>query len=461
MKILIIEDERITRITLSNTLKKEGFDVYTADDFQEGLALFTSEEPEIVITDLRLPNGSGIDILQQIMGKNPNCKVILITAYATVETAVEALKFGAYDYLTKPFSPEELLAILRNIRQLQSVISENTELRTRIQILEDKTIIGNSNHIKKLIETIKHIAQNDFTVLIEGESGTGKELIARSLHQNSLRKNNSFITVSCSSIPESLLESELFGHEKGSFTGAVKRHQGYFERANKGTLFMDNIDDFPFNMQVKLLRVIQEREFTRVGGSEIINLDLRIIAATKINLKERVEQKLFREDLYYRLNIIPLKLKPLRERKEDILPLIEHFFRKHNSLEKLKLITKELYADLINYDWRGNVRELENIVERMIALSYMGEIDRTILEIPKTEIIDTVKSSAKDNDNIKQLNYDFTNSSLEEIISRKEAEIIKEALNKCDNNITLAAKMLKVPRTTLSSKIERLMITIN
>ncbi|MHC1739179.1 MAG: sigma-54-dependent transcriptional regulator [Ignavibacteriaceae bacterium] len=446
MKILIIEDEKITRISLSNTLMKEGFDVFAAEDGKQGLELLHSKSPEIIISDLRLPDASGIDILSAAISKNPDTKVILITAYATVETAVEALKLGAYDYLTKPFSPEKLLAILRNIRQLQNVLIENTELKSKIQFLEEKPIVGNSKETRKLRETIRHIANNDFTVLIEGESGTGKEIVARSLHNFSPRRNESFITVSCSGIPESLLESELFGHEKGSFTGAVKRHRGYFERANKGTIFLDDIDDFPLYMQVKLLRVIQEREFSRVGGSEVISPDLRIICATKIDLKKRVEEKKFREDLFYRLNIIPLKIKPLRERKEDIVPLVEFFFKKHSSGEKLQFMTPPVWQKLQEYDWYGNVRELENMVERMIALSYAGKIDEALIDLPIAggSAVGSIGEP----------------ESFDEFMTAKEKEIIKWALEKSGNSITNAARLLKIPRTTLSSKIERLQISI-
>jgi len=467
MKILIIEDEKITRISLSNTLKKEGFDVFAAEEGKQGLELFMSEIPEIVITDLRLPDASGIDILSAVMNRNPDSKVIMITAYATVETAVEALKMGAYDYLTKPFSPERLISILRNIRQLQTVLIENTELKNKIHFLEDKPIVGNSKETQKMRETIRLIAPNDFTVLIEGESGTGKEIVARALHNYSPRKNESFITVSCSGIPESLLESELFGHEKGSFTGAVKRHRGYFERANKGTIFLDDIDDFPLYMQVKLLRVIQEREFSRVGGSEVITPDLRIICATKIDLKMRVEEKKFREDLFYRLNIIPLKIRPLRERKDDIVPLVEYFFKKHSvrgsdfqSGEKLKLMTPPIWQKLLEYEWPGNVRELENIVERMIALSYGGGIDESLLDLP------SVSPPADGGFQLSGSGLTYTKGSFgepesfDDFMMSKETEIIKWALEKSDKSITQAAKLLKIPRTTLSSKIERLSISV-
>lgn len=445
MKLLIIEDEKITRISLTDILKNEGYQVFAAEDGEEGLRLYNEYLPEIVITDLRLPKIEGMEILKSILEKTPSCKVILITAYATIETAVNSLKIGAYDYLTKPFSPEKLLSILRNINQLQSALSENEELKNRLQLLENRPIIGNTDSMKKLIETVLQVAQNDYTVLIEGESGTGKELVARALHSSSLRKNDKFITVSCASIPESLLESELFGHEKGAFTGAVNRHAGYFERADKGTIFIDDIDDFPLSMQVKLLRVIQERELTPVGSSQTISIDVRIICATKIDLRKKVEKKTFREDLFYRLNIIPLKIPPLRQRKQDIPLLVDYFFKKHNAADKMMLLTHEIIAKLNEHDWPGNVRELENIVERMIALSFSGKIDPNILDFSNQPILN--KNTGNSFDSF--VSYD-------DYILTKEKEVLEWALKKCDNNITSAAKLLKIPRTTLNSKLERI-----
>ena len=447
MKLLIIEDEKITRISLTNTLQKEGYEVYSAMDGEEGINIFNSILPPVVITDLRLPKLGGIEILNSVLKTLPTCKVILITAFATVDTAVTALKMGAYDYLTKPFSPEKLMSILRNIGQLQSVMIENLELRNKLNSLENRAIIGNSYSIKKLNETIKQIASNDSTVLIEGESGTGKELVARALHQAGTRRNENFIAISCSGIPESLLESELFGYEKGAFTGAIKKHIGYFERANKGTLFIDDIDDFPLNMQVKLLRVIQERELVPIGSNQSVHIDVRIVCATKVDLKKKVEQKLFREDLFYRLNIIPLKIPPLRERREDIPILVEHFFKKHHADDKIMLLTKEIYSKLIEYDWPGNVRELENIVQRLIALSLAGKIDTDILDFSVQN-----KPMISDKEDFDRY------SSFDEFILKKEKEMIEWALAKTQNNISNAAKLLNIPRTTLNSKLERLSI---
>ncbi|MFH0733220.1 MAG: sigma-54 dependent transcriptional regulator [bacterium] len=448
MKLLIIEDEKITRVSLANILSKENFTVFTADDGQKGLELFYKELPEIVLTDLRLPKLSGMEILKSIIKDSPLCKVILITAFATVETAVTALKTGAYDYLTKPFSPEKLLSILKNIREMQNVIEENIELKNRIELLENKSIIGSSPQMQKLRSLINQLALSDSTILIEGESGTGKEVTARALHNASSRKNENFVTVSCSSIPESLLESELFGHEKGAFTGAIKRHIGLFERADKGTVFIDDIDDFPLNMQIKLLRVLQEKELNRVGGNEIINIDVRFICATKVNLKEKVEQKLFRNDLYYRLNIIPIILPTLRERKEDIPELIEHFFNKYNAYNKINLVDNLLYAKLMAHQWEGNVRELENVVQRIIALSFTGELTHDIISFTSSNTPNICDEKIND--------Y----PPFEEYMTHKEKEIILWALKKKNYSITETAKLLNIPRTTLNSKIDRLNILL-
>ncbi|MEN8192473.1 MAG: sigma-54 dependent transcriptional regulator [Bacteroidota bacterium] len=446
MRILLIEDEKITRITLTNTLKKEGYDVISCETGVEGLEQFRKGKYDVVITDLRLPKMNGLDILREVKKQSPNTFMIVITAFASVETAVEALKLGAYDYLTKPFSPDQLLSMLDHIRQFHKVQTENIKLRKRLDVFENKVIVTNSDSMKKLIETIKVIAQNDYTVLIEGESGTGKEMIARSLHFNSPRVNHSFIPINCSVIPETLLESELFGHEKGAFTGAHNKHIGLFERADKGTIFIDDIDDFPLPLQVKLLRVLQERELTRVGGTQTIQVNVRIIVATKVDLNKLVEQNKFRDDLYYRLNIIPINIPPLRERKNDIPLLVDHFFHKHNAKNKLSLLTKTIIKYLTDYHWPGNVRELENFVERMIALSEVGDWDEEIFNPLKKE-----SPTAIEHENIEQKSY----PSYQKFIIEKEKEIFEWAMKKADNNVSLAAEMLGLPRSTFRSKLEK------
>jgi len=444
MKVLIIEDEKITRRSLTDILNAEGYEVHAADDGDAGLELFARERPAIVITDLRLPKLGGMEVMSAVLQQDPHCRVILITAFASVDTAIRSLKAGAYDYLTKPFAPEKLLSILRNIAQLTDIISENTELKDRIARMEERPIIGVSEPMKRLLKTVAQVAQNDSTVLIEGESGTGKEMVARALHLSGPRRREKFVAVSVSSIPETLLESELFGHEKGAFTGAVRQHTGFFERANGGTLFIDDIDDVPMGVQVKLLRVIQERELTRVGGNGNVGIDVRIIGATKVDLRRMVDERRFREDLYYRLNIIPLLLPPLRDRKEDIPLLVEHFFRKHRAEDKIMLLTADIFSKLQSHHWPGNVRELENIVERMIALSFSGQIDPAVIDF-------TPFGNAGNADDLSQY------ASFDEYITAKETKMLRWALERCGGNVSDAARLLRLPRTTLSSKIGRLL----
>ncbi len=448
MRILLIEDEKISRITLTDTLRKDGWEVESAATGQEGLELFLHRPFDVVITDLRLPKMNGLDILKQVKEKAPDTTVIVMTAYGTVETAVQALKMGAFDYLTKPFSPDKLQSMLRHVQNLRQILDENVRLKKRLEMIEKRELIGNSPTMRRLLETIRHVARHDSTVLIVGESGTGKELVARALHQNSWRKDQPFVAVNCAAIPETLLESELFGHEKGAFTGAVKRHVGYFERANHGTLFIDDIDDLPMNMQVKLLRVLQEREFIRIGGWESVAVDVRVIAATKVDLKKRVEEKRFREDLYYRLNIIPIYLPPLRERREDIPILIEHFLEKQGAKDRLKWFTPPLMRRLMEYDWPGNVRELENFVERFVALSGMQSFDPYAL-LPADAVRDTLATEGTTNE--KGAFPPFNT-----YMAAKEREIIQWALSRAENNVSRAAELLGLPRTTLRSKMNKL-----
>jgi two-component system, NtrC family, response regulator AtoC len=445
MKILIIEDEKISRIALTNTLRKEGFEAASASTAEEGLALFEKDRHAVVVTDLRLPKADGMAVLNTVMAKSPDTRVIIITAYATVETAIAALKLGAYDYLTKPFSPERLLSILRNIRRLMDVVDENRELKTRLRVFEERPLIGVSPAMQRLVERIQLIARSESTILIEGESGTGKEVAARAVHLASPRRNAPFVVVSSAGIPESLLESELFGHERGAFTGAVRQHKGYVERAQHGTLFIDDIDDLSLSMQVKLLRVLQEREIVRVGGSENISVDVRVIAATKVDLRERVAAKEFREDLYYRLNILPLHIPPLRERREDIPLLIEHFLTKHGGGEMRESMTEEIIAACVNHTWPGNVRELENCVERLVALSRAGHFDITTLGFSPVP-----SAPAQSTGTVKDY------PPFDEYIHQCEQEIIGWAMQRSDNNVSEAARLLRIPRTTLTSKLLRL-----
>jgi DNA-binding NtrC family response regulator len=441
MKVALIEDEKITRIALANNIRKKGFDVESFESGQSAISYLKEETPDVVITDLRLPEVSGLEILKFIKERKPSIEVIMMTAYASVETAVEALKFGAYDYLLKPFEPEKILRMLEKIDKMTKILHENEELKSELRKSKHTTLIGQSKSMVQLKKTIETIATNDYTVLITGESGTGKEVVSKSVHGFSNRNSKPFIAINCAAIPESLLESELFGHEKGAFTGANSTHVGYFERANGGTLFIDEIDDFPLHLQVKLLRVLQEREITRVGGQKNIKIDLRIISATKKDLKKLVEEKKFREDLFYRLNIIPLHLPPLRERKEDIPLLIDHFLQKNN--QKITFSEKDLDG-FLNHSWEGNVRELENIVARMIALSDLYSSFSEVIHSLFLNHSESEKIAKK-----KQENY----PNYQEYIEEKDKEILAWAMEKANGNLSEAARFLGLARSTLQSKL--------
>jgi DNA-binding NtrC family response regulator len=448
MKILLIEDEKITRISLAETLEEEGFRVEVAATGAEGMEKIKAGRFDVVITDLRLPESSGIEILRLIRETSPQTFVIVITAYATVETAIEALKLGAFDYLTKPFSPDKLLTILGHIQRMLAIEHENRALKSKLQRIEDRSIIGNTPKMLHIKAAIQAVADNPYTVLIEGESGTGKELVARSLHRQSHRGNDPFVAINCAAIPESLLESELFGHEKGAFTGADRQHIGYFERAGRGTLFIDDIDDFPVNLQVKLLRVLQEKELTRVGGSKLIPFQARVVCASKVNLRDKVAEGSFREDLFYRLHIIPIQLPPLRERMEDLPTLLEHFFEKHGAKKLMSRLSHELLKQMHKHHWPGNIRELENFVERCIALSGINDWESLVLRTVTEGLSPT-------NVTIKPAEASLLENGLEMALAQQEEAFLKAALEKTNFNISKAAELLKLPRSTFRSKLAK------
>jgi len=444
MKILLVEDERISRISLARMLAKQGIEVVACETGAEGLARLDEDRFDAVVTDLRLPGADGMEILKAAKAKDSDCVVIMMTAFATVETAVEALKLGAYDYLMKPFTPEALLHKLAKVRKLREVLSENVRLRKRIARFEDRVIVGNSPVMRKLRDILRVVGARDCTVLVQGESGTGKELVARALHAHSPRKHEAFVAFSCAVIPETLLESELFGHEKGAFSGAINRHVGYFERANGGTVFMDDIDDVPLALQVKLLRLLQEREVQRIGGEEPIGVDIRVICATKVDLQDLVREKQFREDLYYRLNIVPVSVPPLRERKEDIPLLVENFLDKYGADDAVRARIPRFMADMTAYNWVGNVRELENVVQRIIALPDLERLDLARRGSGRTSVPDWPAAG----DAGQPIPY-------QAYMERVDRELLEWALNRCGHNVSQAAKILDLPRSTLRSKMEK------
>ena len=374
--ILIIDDEPLMRLSMMDALKAVDYDAHAAASGHEGLEMIKQGAFEIVITDLRLPGVTGLDLLQACKQHAPRSEVIVITAHGSVETAVGAMKLGAYDYITKPFQMEELLLIIDRVAKVQALRQENLQLREELEgKFSFQGILGKSDRMRSVLDKIKLVSATDSTVLIVGESGTGKELVANAIHHHSPRRDHALIKVSCAALPETLLEAELFGHEKGAFTGALRQRRGRFELAHKGTLFLDEIGEISPIVQVKLLRVLQERQFERVGGIETIEVDVRLVCATQKDLKKEVAHGRFREDLYYRLNVVPVVLPPLRERREDVLMIAEHVLetRSARSNKPLKGFSQRTRELLLRYSFPGNVRELENMVERAVALGRQTE----------------------------------------------------------------------------------------
>ncbi len=444
LNICIVEDEEILRVSLKDDLLDAGYIVNDFENPLKALEHFKKKNCDIVISDIRLPEMNGLDLLSKIKSINPNTFVIMMTAFGSVETAVEAMKKGAYDYITKPFDKEELLLIINRIKEVKALQSKNLDFQNYFQDqFNFDAFIGNSSFVNELKETLKIISQTNSTVLITGETGTGKELIANLIHYNSPRRDKPLVKVSCGILSKEVVESELFGHERGAFTGAEKLRIGRFEKADQGTIYLDDIDDIPLDVQIKLLRVIQEQEIERVGSSEPIKIDVRIIASTKADLSKLVQEGKFREDLYYRLNVLPIHLKPLRERKEDIIPLFNYFLNRFSNQKQFE-VENNVYDILKNYRWSGNVRELKNLAERLSILCFDSKI--TTDRLPQ-EIILTKPSI----ENILKAE----NKSLTEIIEEVEKQLIQNALIKTGNNKAKAAELLGLPPSTLKSKIEK------
>ncbi len=454
-KVLIVDDEKLMRISLESQLKKEGYNVKSVDNAIDGLKMVKSEEYDVVVSDLRLSGMSGMDFLKEIKKHNQEIIVVIMTAYGTLESAVSAIKEGAYDYIAKPFSTDELIIKLQRALYYKNTTAEVNRLRREIQSeFEFGNIIGKSEAMKKVLETVKSVSDRDATVLIRGESGTGKEKIAGAIHYHSIRRNGSFIRVSCAALNREILESELFGHEKGAFTGAVKTRRGRFELANGGSIFLDDVDDIPLDMQVKLLRVLQERTFERVGGEETLSIDVRIICATKKDLLEHVKEGYFREDLFYRLNVVPITIPPLRERKEDIPLLINYFLKKFVSQyeDALPDVSQEVLDVLLAYNWPGNVRELENVIEHAVAFSKSKGIS-----------IETLPEYLRRIDNIctDLLSMDLSNKqeiNLQDALTEVEKKLIQWAHQKTNGNQVKMAEILGIPRTTLRNRLIKLQL---
>lgn len=445
--ILLVEDEANSRKGLTQFLQGLDYDVMTAQNGKEAFEIFKKESPELVISDIRMPEMDGIALLESIKVEAPAAKVILLTAYGSVEDAVKAMKKGAFYYLTKPVNLEELEFLVKKAFSSHQLEEENRELKQELfrERYDQGRLIAQSQKMKELLKTVDKIAVSNASVLIEGESGTGKELIARRIHELSARKQHPFIAVHCAALTDTLLASELFGHEKGSFTGATERKKGRFERAHMGSLFLDEIGEITKDTQVKLLRVLQEGEFERVGGTKSIKVDVRLIAATNKTLLDEVQQQRFREDLYYRINVIYLKVPPLRERKEDIATLVNAFLRQYAEVnaKKIRGIEKDALETLERYDWPGNIRELKNIVERMIVLSSSDML--TLDQIPEDIRQGRAPSSGTKMDTPLQGITKITDA---------EKELIQKALLETRGNKSTAAEKLGISRRTLYRKLE-------
>lgn len=446
-KILIVDDELNMRLVLGAMLKREGYEVAAAADGFEALQILKSGRVSAVVTDLKMPRMDGMELLNRINQEYPDLPVIMITAHGTVATAVEALKKGALDYITKPFELEEIRNVVSKAVKTSN-LKEN-ELFLPPDEIERAGIIGTSPSTLEIFDAIKRVAPTTTTVMITGETGTGKELVAEAIHRNSPRKNNPLIKINCAAIAETLMESELFGYEKGAFTGAAITKPGKFELAHKGTLFFDEVGEIPRDMQVKLLRVLQEQEFERVGGLKTIKVDVRFIAATNKNLMHSVQDGSFREDLFYRLNVFPISVPPLRERTDDIIPLVNFFVDKFNN--KLGLAIKGADADvkdmLLRYPWPGNIRELENLIERMMLLARTSLI--TTAEVPPEFKANLEKESAAGTDADKKPFKDFMRTHMEDV----EKQMIIKCLDEFEGNVTKAAKQLGLSRKGLQLKM--------
>jgi len=446
MKILLIEDEKISRITISDILKKQGHNVTSCETGRQGIETFDKGDFDVVLTDLRLPSMSGIDVLKYVKQKNEDVFVIVMTAYGTIENAVHALKLGAYEYLTKPFSYEELFLLLEKIQNYKNLVNENILLKEALY--SPRQIIGNSPAMKKIIDTIDTIGPTDFSILIIGETGTGKELIAEAIHKKSNRKDKPLIKINCAALSEPLLESELFGHEKGAFTGASKMKKGRFELADEGTIFLDEVDDIPLSMQVKLLRVLQEKEIERVGGGSTLSVDVRVIAASKTDLREKVTKEKFREDLYYRLNVVPINVPTLREHIDDIPYLIEYFLVKHDISKKIESFAPQCIEILSKYNWPGNIRELENVVQRMIAFASAKTI--TVEDLPASINATDMSGELFDSSVLSNRIVSF-----EQLFEKFEKKLLSWALKQANQNKTKAADFLQLSRSTFRSKLAK------
>jgi two-component system response regulator AtoC len=453
-RILIIDDEESFRHMLSVILIKEGYEVETASNGEEGLQKSLASPFDQILCDIRMPRMDGLGFLKEIKKTAVDATIIIMSAYGTLDIAIEAMKLGAYDYISKPFKPDEIILTLRKAQEREQLRRENQLLRKEVaKEYSFENIVSKNEEMQKIFDVIKKIAPYKSTVLITGESGTGKELIARALHYNSERSQNPFLPINCGAIPENLLESELFGHAKGAFTDAIRTKKGLFEEADGGTLLLDEIGELPGQLQVKLLRVLQEGEVRRIGESKSIQVDVRIVSATVKDLVKEVNEGRFREDLFYRLNVLPIHIPPLRERKEDIPLLIHHFIKKYNEVMNKNVagVDQKALEALMNYKWYGNVRELENTIERAIVLTDKDHIEVENLPVEVQDFKGELQFEV----------FSDEECSIKKASKTLEINLIKKALRKTKGNHTHAARLLEISHRALLYKIKEYGIVEN
>lgn len=457
-KILVVDDELLVRNFLAETLRRKNFDVTTAENGQKAINLLKDTLFDVVITDMKMPDITGIEVLRKVKELSPSTIVIVITAFGSIENAVEAMRLGAFNYLIKPFSPDTIEAVIEKAREHVSLIEENQYLRQQVSSGGSRgmqKVIGESLSMKKIMHDVEQVAKSNASVFIHGESGTGKEVIAQAIHYSSLRANKPFIKVNCAAVPETLIESEFFGHEKGAFTGANARRIGRFELANGGSLLLDEITEIPILLQAKLLRAIQEQEFERVGGTKSVKVDVRLISTSNRDINEAISQKHLREDLYYRLNVVPIHIPPLRERPEDIIPLAEYFLEKSSTEnhKERKTFTAEAKKKLLSYPWPGNTREIANIIERAVVMDCHPQIT------PEHLYLDSIKE-VKGLDYHKVIKSESGNFPPGTTLQELEKKLIIETLQAQKNNRTKTAEILGISVRTLRNKIHDYNLTL-
>lgn len=447
-KIMVVDDDALGREYLCETLKRGGYEVLGVGNGQQAISRINKEDFDLMFLDMKMPGMDGMEVLEKVKGISQETVVILMTAYGTIESAVEAMRKGAYDYIIKPFSPDQIELLISRVNERQKLIAENKYWRSASTVDEKfEPVYSNNSKMAQIYEQIKKIAQSKASVLIQGESGTGKELVARAIHYFSPRCDNPFIRVNCAALAESLLESELFGHERGAYTGAVTKRVGRFELANEGTLLLDEISEISPNIQAKLLRVLEEEEFERVGGEKTIKIDVRIVATTNRDLAKEIKKGTFREDLFYRLNVVPIHLPPLRERREDIPLLVKSYLKKYSSENNscVKSIEKRAMDYLCQYNWPGNVRELKNIIQRAVVMGSSEALElgnfTTLLDAKKLEHDISDDSVSKKNNG--------------QSIEDAEKNLIFTTLEKTGGNKTKAAELLKITTRTLRNKLNK------